>query len=99
MTTANHFVLRLFVTGSTKHSVRAVANLNRLCERHLQGRCEMEVVDIYQFPERAAPAQIFAAPTLVKEFPLPARRIIGDMTDEAGVLSALGLPARSAAFN
>lgn len=95
-TPAPHYVLRLFVAGSTKLSLRAVQNLNRLCARHLQGRYELEVVDIYQFPARAAPAQVVAAPTLLKELPLPPRRIIGDMADEASLLSALGLPPHTA---
>lgn len=94
---SGRFVLRLFVAGSTRRSLRAVDNLKRLCERHLSGRYDLEVVDIYQFPARAGPAQILAAPTLVKEFPLPARRIIGDMTDEIRTLVSLGLPASAAA--
>lgn len=90
---APRFVLCLFVAGSTNRSLRAVENLKRLCERHLCGRYDLEVVDIYQFPARAGPAQVIAAPTLIKEFPLPARRIIGDMTDESRTLASLGVPA------
>jgi len=85
--------LRLYITGSTPRSMRAVENLKRFCERHLEGSYDLEVIDIYQYPDKAGPAQILAAPTLIKESPLPTRRIIGDMTDEARTLTSLGLRA------
>jgi len=85
------FVLRLFVTGHTEKSVRAVRNVTRLCERHLHGHYELEVVDLYQQPELAAEHQLVAAPTLLKLLPLPARRMIGDMSDSGRVLAGLGI--------
>lgn len=91
------YVLRLFIAGSTQRSMRAVANLKRFCEQHLAGQYDLEVIDIYQFPAKAGPAQILAAPTLIKESPLPIRRIIGDMTDEARTLATLGVPAPASA--
>lgn len=90
---APRYLLRLFVTGQTGRSVRAVDNIRRLCERHLKDRYDLEVIDIYQQPELAARHQLIAAPTLVKEEPLPARRLVGDMSDNARVLSGLGLAA------
>jgi circadian clock protein KaiB len=85
------FVLRLFVTGHTEKSVRAVRNLTRLCEKHLQGRYDLEVVDLYQQPELATEHQLVAAPTLIKMLPLPLNRLIGDMSDARRVLTGLGI--------
>ena len=83
--------LRLFVAGSSHRSQRTIGSLRRLCARYLQGRAEVEVIDIYQQPELAERDQVVAAPTLVKLRPLPVRRIIGDLTDEPRVLRGLGL--------
>ena len=91
---ASRYILRLFVTGQTRRSVRAVENVRQICERHLKDRYDLEVVDIYQQPELAARHQLIAAPTLIKEMPLPIRRLVGDMSDNARVLSGLSL-ARS----
>jgi len=88
------YVLRLFVTGHTQKSLRAVKNVTRLCEQHLLGRYDLEVVDLYQQPELAAEHQLVAAPTLVKVLPLPPRRMIGDMSDSGRVLAGLGIAAR-----
>jgi circadian clock protein KaiB len=85
------YVLRLFVTGTTSRSSRAIANLRRICEERLQGEYDLEVVDIYQHPAAAKEYQILAAPTLVKMLPLPLRRIIGDLADEERVLAGLDL--------
>lgn len=85
------FVLRLFVTGTTPRSARAIANLRRVCEEHLKGEYDLEVVDIYQHPESARENQIIAAPTLVRMLPLPLRKIIGDLADEEKVLAGLDL--------
>jgi circadian clock protein KaiB len=85
------YLLRLFVTGNTHRSIRAVENIRRICEQHLKGRYDLEVIDLYQQPELAAREQLFAAPTLVKALPLPVRRMVGDMTDEGRVLSGLDL--------
>jgi circadian clock protein KaiB len=85
------YVLRLFITGTTARSSRAIANLRRLCEERLHGAYSLEVVDIYQHPEAAKEYQILAAPTLVKMLPLPLRRIIGDLANKERVLAGLDL--------
>ena len=84
--------LRLYVAGSTPRSTLAVKNIRSICERHLPGVYDLEVIDIYQQPEAAAGAQIIAAPTLVKLGPGPVRRAIGDLSNEQKVLSTLSLP-------
>lgn len=85
------YVLRLYVTGSTPRSARAIENMRRICEERLAGRYDLEVVDIYQRPEAAREFQLIAAPTLVKLLPAPLRRVIGDLSDEDKVLHGLGL--------
>jgi circadian clock protein KaiB len=91
------YVLRLFVTGTTSRSARAIANLRRVCEERLHGEYDLEVVDIYQHPTAAQTYQIVAAPTLVKTLPLPLRRIIGDLANEARVLAGLDLSPKDSA--
>ena len=86
-----HYILRLFVTGTTPRSVRAIENIRAICEDLLKGQCDLEVIDIYQHPERAKPEQIVVAPTLVKKYPLPVRRMIGDLSNKDRVLVALNL--------
>jgi circadian clock protein KaiB len=90
------FVLRLYVTGTTARSMRAIANLHLLCEQHLAGRYDLEVVDVYQQPELAGREQLVAAPMLVKKSPLPLRRLVGDLSDQQRVLAGLDLPAVAA---
>jgi circadian clock protein KaiB len=85
------YVLRLFVTGMTARSTRAIKNLRAICDEYLTGRFDLEVVDIYQQPTLASGEQIVAAPTLIKKFPLPMRRIIGDMSNRERVLVGLDL--------
>ena len=75
----------------TPRSTRAVENVRTICEEHLQGRYELEVIDIYQQPTLAKGEQIIAAPTLIKKLPLPLRRIIGDMSSTERVLIGLDL--------
>jgi circadian clock protein KaiB len=89
--TGQRFVLRLFVTGNTVRSSQAVANVRALCEEYLAGRYDLEVVDIYQQPNEAAKDQIIAAPTLIKELPMPVKRLIGDLSDRDKVLVGLNL--------
>lgn len=84
-------ILRLYVTGSTPRSARAVADIKRFCEKHLPSY-DLEVIDMYQQPERLRDDDVIAAPTLVKRMPAPTRRIIGGLSDEKTVLSALQLP-------
>lgn len=88
------YVLRLYVSGSTQRSLRAIANIKALCEEHLAGRYELEVIDIYQQPELASQEQLLAAPTLMKVLPLPLRRLVGDLSDEDRVLVGLNLKPR-----
>lgn len=83
------YVLRLYVSGSTRNSLKAINNLKHLCETHLAGRYELEIIDIYQQPEYAAREQILAAPTLVKSLPLPVRRCIGSLARAQDVLLQL----------
>ncbi len=85
------YVLRLYVTGSTPRSARAIENMRRICEEHLAGRYDLEVIDIYQRPEAAREFQLIAAPTLVKLLPEPLRRIVGDLSDRDKVLHGLDL--------
>jgi circadian clock protein KaiB len=89
-------VLRLYVTGVTGKSVRAIQNVQRICEEHLNGQYELEVIDLYKNLPLARGDQIIAAPTLIKRLPLPLRRLIGDMSDEARVLVGLDVrPTRA----
>lgn len=92
---AGPYVLRLYVTGTTARSTRAIANLRHVLEAQIPGGYELEVIDIYQRPEAAAEHQIIAAPTLVKMLPEPVRRIIGDLSNEERVLRGLNLEPRS----
>jgi circadian clock protein KaiB len=89
------YVLRLYITGSTAKSVRAVENVRWLCDEHLAGDYDLEVVDVYQQPELAAREQLFAAPTLIKKLPLPLRRLVGDMSNHERVLAGLDLAVAS----
>ena len=89
-----HYVLRLYLTGHTTRSLKAVQTVKTLCEKYLEGRFDLEIVDLCEQPERAQVAQIIAAPTLVKELPLPLRRLIGDLTNTDRVLIALDLKPR-----
>lgn len=93
--TEERYCLRLFVSGSTPRSSRAIQNIRALCDECLQGRYELEVIDIYQHPEQAKPEQIIVTPTLVKKLPLPFRKIIGDLSDVERVLVGLDLTSRS----
>ena len=88
---ADRYVLRLYVTGMTSRSARAVKNLQVICDQYLAGRYDLEVIDIYQQPVLTRGEQIIAAPTLIKKLPLPMRRIIGDMSNRDRVLLGLDL--------
>jgi circadian clock protein KaiB len=81
--------LTLFVTGATPRSMRAVANVRGFCEQELQGAYELEVVDLYQVPERAQPANVIVAPTLVRDHPKPVKLLIGDMSDAERLRSVI----------
>jgi circadian clock protein KaiB len=88
------YLLRLYVTGMTPRSTEAVGSIKALCEQHLQGRYDLEVVDIYQHPQLAKDEQIIAVPTLVKHLPAPLRRLIGNLSDVERVLLGLDLRRR-----
>jgi circadian clock protein KaiB len=85
------YVLRLYVAGSGRQSMRAAANIKQICERYLKDHYQLEVIDLYQQPQRAKIEQIIAIPTLIKELPLPVRRIIGDLADAAQVCASLDI--------
>lgn len=89
----DRFLLRLFVAGMTPRSTLAVANIRALCERYLRGAYELDVVNLYETPASAASDQIVAAPTCVRRFPLPQRRIVGDMSNAERVITGLQLAA------
>ncbi|MHB1123808.1 MAG: circadian clock KaiB family protein [Ramlibacter sp.] len=87
------YVLRLYVSGLTPNSIRAIANLKALCEERLAGRYELEVIDVFQQPELARADQIVAVPTLIKALPLPMRRLLGDLSKKERVLVEFELQA------
>ena len=88
------YILRLYVTGMTPRSARAIENVRAICEEHLHGRYELQVIDVYQQPVLAKGEQIIATPTLIKQLPLPLRRLIGDMSSAERVLLGLDLRPR-----
>ncbi len=83
--------LRLYVAGRTPKSVAAFANLKRICEEHMKGRYQVEVIDLLEHPQLAKGDQILAIPTLVRKLPEPLKRIIGDLSNEERVLVGLDL--------
>jgi circadian clock protein KaiB len=85
--------LRLFVTGATPNSSRAIANIKEICEGHLRGKYELEIIDVYQQPFIAEREQLIALPMLIKHSPSPKRRLIGDMSDTEKVLRGLNVSA------
>jgi circadian clock protein KaiB len=87
------YKLRLFVTGATPNSSRAISNLKEICEMYLKGNYELEIIDVYQSPLLAQSEQIIALPLLIKKSPSPERRLIGDMSDRGKVLRGLNLDA------
>lgn len=88
---AARYLLQLYVAGATSQSARAIANIRKICEEHPEGHYELEVVDICQHPALAQGEQIVAVPALIKKFPLPMRRFIGDMSRTAHILHGLDL--------
>jgi circadian clock protein KaiB len=89
------YVLKLYVTGKTPRSTQAVENLRAICDEYLEGRYDLEVIDIYQQPGLLAGEQIIAAPTLLKKSPLPMRRLVGDLSNRHRVLVGLDLVCTS----
>ena len=89
--TGEPYILRLYVTGSTPRSAKAIANIKKICEEHLKGHYDLQIIDIYQQPSLAVGEQIVAVPTLIKKLPLPLRKLIGDMSDTEHILLGLDL--------
>lgn len=88
---AEKYVLRLFVTGILTNSAHAIINANKICEKYLKGRYDLEIIDIYQQPSMALSEDIIAVPVLIKSFPLPEAKLIGDLSDTESVLKELRL--------
>jgi circadian clock protein KaiB len=88
------YVLRLYIAGVSLRSSHAVGNIKKICEEHLKGRYELEVIDIYQHPDLAKSEQVIAVPTLIKKLPPPLRKFIGDLADTETVLVGLELQAK-----
>lgn len=88
---AAHYVLQLYIAGTSPRCIRAISNIRAICEQYLDGRYDLEVLDISQHPALAEEEQIIAAPTLVKKLPLPLRRFIGDMSATERILIGLDL--------
>jgi circadian clock protein KaiB len=91
----SRYILKLYVAGQSPKSANAIVNIKKICEENLQGRYELDVIDLYQQPQLAQGEQIIAVPTLIKKLPPPLRRIIGDMSNTERVL--VGLDIRSKA--
>lgn len=85
------YIFKLFVTGILPNSARAIVNIKAICEKYLKENYEIEIVDIYQQPALALEEGIVAIPLLIKKFPLPEIRLIGDLSDKKSVLEGLGL--------
>lgn len=85
------YELNLYIAGYTRQSMKAIENIKRICEEQLNGRYELNIIDIFQQPMFAREGQIVAAPTLVKKLPLPLRRFIGDMSNTERILAGLDI--------
>lgn len=85
------YILRLFVTGILPNSTQAIINVNKICEQYLKGRYDLEIIDIYKQPFLALQEGIVAIPVLIKKYPLPEERVIGDLSDTDKVLNGLHL--------
>lgn len=90
-----NYVLRLYVAGATAASVRAIEAIRRVCAERLEGRYELEVLDIYQLPEHAKVYDVVAVPTLIRQLPEPLRVLVGDLSDVQRVLIALDIEPAS----
>ena|ERR1700761_8834990 len=91
--TDSGYRLRLYVTGATPNSARAIVNLKEFCETHLKDNYELEIIDVYQQPLTAEIDQVIAIPMLIKLAPMPQRRLIGDMSDKEKMFKGLNLAA------
>jgi circadian clock protein KaiB len=88
-TAAPRYAMTLFVTGASRLSLQAVSRVRAFCEEDLSGNYDLEVVDLYRAPERAKEAQVIASPTLLRDKPVPVRRVIGDMSDSVRLRAAI----------
>ena len=87
----NKFKLRLYITGTTPRSERAIANLEKICERDLKGLYDLQIIDVLENPQLAENEKILATPTLIKDLPPPLKRVIGDLSNSEKVLLGLDL--------
>jgi circadian clock protein KaiB len=83
------FLLKLYVTGTSPRTKQAIENLHHICEQELHGRYELQIIDVLEHPQVAEDEKILATPTLIKQLPLPLRRVIGDLSDKEKVLFGL----------
>ncbi|KJR42958.1 circadian clock protein kaiB [Candidatus Magnetoovum chiemensis] len=95
----NEYKLKLFIAGRTPKSVRAISNIRRICNEELEGKAELTIIDILEHPQIAEETKILATPTLLKDLPLPSRRIIGDLSDTEKVLIGLDIKSYSFTYN
>ena len=86
---AQNFLLKLYVTGTSPRTRQAIENLQRICEQELRGRYTLDIIDVLEQPQAAENDRILATPTLIKQLPLPLRRVIGDLSDKEKVLFGL----------
>jgi circadian clock protein KaiB len=91
------FVLKLYVSGSSPRAEVAIANLRRICEQELHGQYELQIIDVLEHPQLAEDEKVLATPTLIKQLPLPLRRVIGDLSDKQKVLFGLAVQPRPSA--
>lgn len=87
----DHYSFCLYVSGSSRHSARAISNIRSLCDEFLPGRYDLEVIDIHQQPVKTMNEQVIAVPTLIKKLPQPMKRMVGDLSDRPKMIFALGL--------
>ena len=95
VTGGGKYTLKLFIIDDQPNSVRAVVNIKTICEKYLKGHYELDIIDLYQQPTLALSEDIIAVPVLIKKFPLPEIRLIGDLSDTESVLEGLGLSYRN----
>jgi len=88
---SKHFILKLYIAGQSPKSIKAIANIKKICAEKLHGRYELQVIDLYEQPQLAQGDQIIALPTLIRKLPPPLRRIIGDLSDTERVLVGLDI--------
>jgi circadian clock protein KaiB len=89
------YILKLFVSGMTSSSIKAVQNIRKICQEHLKGRFELEIIDIYQHPELVKHEKIIAVPTLLKKLPKPLQQFLGDLSDTEKILVGLDLKPKN----